>query len=251
MTSVCMRRICWISESFRYNVNGFVEELPQLPENRWGHSCAAIPSTGVRLILFQSYQLLNPVQEYIIAGGRIGSDTLSVLSLLPGASSWTTLASLPRTVYQGRASLVGGNMRLAGGSTRDQVRINNLPGWCRSDMPIPCKNVVEWNFLLHFQKLLESHYSRCLNISPDHPANGSKLELFKCSDITLQLFPSELKCCPAWQVGYSFPSQVISYRQYIFFRLSAQRISVEYLFVFFSEQCSICSWRKQFFIHEK
>ena len=146
-----MRRVCCIAQNFRYNVNGFVEELTQLPENRWGHSCAAIPSTGVRLMLFQSYQLLNPLQEYIVAGGYTGSYTDSVLSLLPGASSWTTLASLPHTVYQGRASLVGGNMRLAGGNGRNQVRINNLPGWCRSDMPIPCKNVVEWNFCFFFQ----------------------------------------------------------------------------------------------------
>ena len=132
-----MRRICCIAENFRYNVNGFVEELSQLPENRYGHSCAANPSTGVRLISFQSYQLLNPVQEYIVAGGHdgctmgahaAGCDTDSVLSLLPGASSWTTLASLPRTVYQGRASLVGGNMRVAGGYTRDRVRIKYLLG---------------------------------------------------------------------------------------------------------------------------
>ena len=125
-----MRRICCIAENFRYNVNGFVEELTQLPENRWGHSCAAIPSTGVRLMLFQSYQLLNPLQEYIVAGGSTGSSTLSVLSLPPGASSWTTLdASLPHNVYTGRASLVGGNVRVVGGSSSDdQVRINNLPG---------------------------------------------------------------------------------------------------------------------------
>ena len=32
----------------RYNVNGFVEELPQLPENRSSHACAALPTTGVR-----------------------------------------------------------------------------------------------------------------------------------------------------------------------------------------------------------
>ena len=123
-----MRRVCCIAQNFRYNVNGFVEELTQLPENRLGHSCAAIPSTGVRLMLFQSYQFLNPPQEYIVAGGYIGSQPDSVLSLLPGASSWTTLASLPHTVYQGRASVVGGNMRVAGGENRDQVRINNLPG---------------------------------------------------------------------------------------------------------------------------
>merc|ERR1712192_124773 len=32
----------------RYDVNGFVEELPQLPENRYGHACGALPATGVR-----------------------------------------------------------------------------------------------------------------------------------------------------------------------------------------------------------
>ena len=32
----------------RYNVSGFVEELPQLPKNRYGHACAALPTTGVR-----------------------------------------------------------------------------------------------------------------------------------------------------------------------------------------------------------
>ena len=130
-------------------------------------------------------------------------------------------------------------------------------------------------FASFFRNFLESHYSRCLNISPDHPANGSKLELFEWSDITLRLFPSELKCYPAWQVGASFPSKssfsicnscdvyqndpsrscfqswphnriflpLPSHllQTIYFFRLSAQRIRVEYLFVFFSEQCSICS----------
>ena len=32
---------------YRYNISGFVEELPQLPENKGGHACAALP-TGVR-----------------------------------------------------------------------------------------------------------------------------------------------------------------------------------------------------------
>ena len=36
------------SKGYRYNVNGFVEELPQLPENRNAHACAALPATGVR-----------------------------------------------------------------------------------------------------------------------------------------------------------------------------------------------------------
>ena len=35
------------SANCRYNVNGFVEYLANLPENREGHACAALPDTGV------------------------------------------------------------------------------------------------------------------------------------------------------------------------------------------------------------
>ena len=35
-------------KSCRYNTNGFVEELPQLPEKRTAHACAALPITGVK-----------------------------------------------------------------------------------------------------------------------------------------------------------------------------------------------------------
>ena len=41
------------AENCRYDFNGFVEELPQLPENRVAHSCAALPATGVRLVTSQ------------------------------------------------------------------------------------------------------------------------------------------------------------------------------------------------------
>jgi len=84
----------------RYNVNGFVEELPQLPGNRSGHACAALPST----------------KAFIVAGGSDGSKWLnSVLTLLPGAQAWTPLASLPRVLLYSDASIVGGKMRVTGG----------------------------------------------------------------------------------------------------------------------------------------
>jgi len=95
----------------RYNVNGFVEELPQLPENRFDHACAALPST----------------KAFIVAGGLDGSrySLSSVLTLLPGAQVWTPLASLPREMWDVRASIVGGKIRLTGGwdgiSSRSEV----------------------------------------------------------------------------------------------------------------------------------
>jgi len=89
-----------------YNINGFVRELPRLPEKRWRHACAGLPSSGA----------------FIVAGGVDGSTWVtgyniisSVLTLLPGATAWTPLASLPRLLHGARASIVGGRIRLTGG----------------------------------------------------------------------------------------------------------------------------------------
>ena len=43
----------------RYNAGGFVEELPQLPENRYGHACAALPSNKVRIFQTMHYGSIN------------------------------------------------------------------------------------------------------------------------------------------------------------------------------------------------
>ena len=57
-------------------------------------------------------------QAYVVVGGMETSEPLdSVLTLLPGASSWTPLASLPRSLWGARASIVGGKMRVTGGFT--------------------------------------------------------------------------------------------------------------------------------------
>merc|ERR1712037_404942 len=92
----------------RYNVNGFVEELPQLPESRYGHACAALPATGA----------------LVVAGGKARSTNYlsSVLTLLPGATAWTPLASLPRTLGYAHASIVRGQMRLTGGWYKGSYR---------------------------------------------------------------------------------------------------------------------------------
>ena len=104
---------------FRYNISGFVEELLPLPEETHGHTCAVLPSTGVRLDLDQP---LKPFQAFVVAGGWGGYNALSsVVSLLPRAPTWTPLASLPRPVYGAQASLVRGRMRLSGGWTGSLV----------------------------------------------------------------------------------------------------------------------------------
>ena len=105
----------------RYSVNGFVEELPQLPERRYRHTCASLPSTKVRLTKL----MIRHFQAFIVAGGYDGPFLSSVLTLLPGAQAWNPLASLPRS--GSRASIVGGKIRVTGGwdgsSDRSEVII--------------------------------------------------------------------------------------------------------------------------------
>ena len=60
------------------------------------------------------------MQAYLIAGGYVsGSVSASALTLLPGASSWTSISSLPRALYHAKASIVGGKIRVTGG--RDET----------------------------------------------------------------------------------------------------------------------------------
>ena len=67
------------------------------------------------------------MQAFVVAGGHDGSGSSlsSVLTLLPGATAWTPLASLPRALAYARASVVGGKLRVTGGydgfSARSEV----------------------------------------------------------------------------------------------------------------------------------
>ena len=60
------------------------------------------------------------IQALIVVGGADGSQHLSsMLTLFPGADTWTSLASLPRKLYGARASTLGGRLRLFGGAGPD------------------------------------------------------------------------------------------------------------------------------------
>ena len=110
------------AKSCRYYTNGTFKELPQLPEDRYAHACAALPITKVRQKQNQPF-----VQAFIVAGGWTSDHTSSVVTLLHGATAWTPLASLPRRLSSARASIVGGRIRINGGydggSRRSEVMI--------------------------------------------------------------------------------------------------------------------------------
>ena len=70
------------------------------------------------------------MQAFVVAGGvgPSGATLSSVLTLLQGAgSTWTPLASLPRTLEGARASVAGGKLRVTGGfgggSYRSEVMV--------------------------------------------------------------------------------------------------------------------------------
>ena len=71
------------------------------------------------------------LQAFVVAGGWDGSSRLSsVYTLLSGATDWTPLASLPRTLHGARASVVGGKIRVTGGfsgqgSIRSEVMLKH------------------------------------------------------------------------------------------------------------------------------
>ena len=123
---------------FRYNISGFVEELLPLPEQTHGHTCAVLPSTGVRLDLDQP---LKPLQAFIVVGGENRESGMHsrVVTLFPGGCAWTYLARLPQGLWQPRLSLVSGRMTLIGGSiggfdgglVKSEVIINK---WCKINL---------------------------------------------------------------------------------------------------------------------
>ena len=58
------------------------------------------------------------MQAFVVAGGDDDYDypwLSSVLTLLPGSTAWTPLASLPRGLNHAQASIVGGRLRVNGG----------------------------------------------------------------------------------------------------------------------------------------
>jgi len=85
-----------------------LEELTPLPNNRSNHACGHYPTEEGKALL--------------VAGGW-PSSVSSVITLLPSASSWTTLNPLPNFPYLSKTgySMVGGRLWLVGGDTSDYL----------------------------------------------------------------------------------------------------------------------------------
>ena len=79
---------------------------------RLGLCCTSAGGSSLRIFTY--------LQALVVVGGDNGGAGgtkyfSSVVTLLPGATSWAFLASLPRPLRNAQASIVGGRLRVNGG----------------------------------------------------------------------------------------------------------------------------------------
>ena len=146
---------------------------------------------------------LQYVQALVVAGGNNGSANLaSMLTLLPGASVWTALAPLPRSLYGAGALFVGGRLRLTGGrddggSYRSEVsnfrtHTFNLDNVQNSSTKVLEYYPVPWNTWVKIGNLLSGRALHAvLPIGPQHIACvAGEVRLLKIKSFLL--FPFSL-----------------------------------------------------------
>ena len=135
--------------------------------------------------------LESKYQALVVGGGVDGTGTWnfldSVLTLLPGAAAWTSLASLPRSLLAARASVVGGRLRVTG-------------GW-HGNTPRKEVNDKIWLSIDVSKILFLCFKSRYLSTILTHGTNGYKLDNSKLSDSTTLLSPLDQKICPWSEVN--------------------------------------------------
>ena len=147
-----------------------------------------------------------------MAGGNNGSANLaSMLTLLPGASVWTALAPLPRSLYGAGALFVGGRLRLTGGrddggSYRSEVsdfrtQTFNLDNVQNSSTKVLEYYPVPWNTWVNIGNLPSGRALHAvLPIGPQHIAcvagevRLSKILVFSSLSSDRMLIESILEC---------------------------------------------------------
>eukprot|EP00091_Calanus_sinicus_P022090 TRINITY_DN6850_c0_g1_i1.p1 TRINITY_DN6850_c0_g1~~TRINITY_DN6850_c0_g1_i1.p1 ORF type:complete len:140 (-),score=27.18 TRINITY_DN6850_c0_g1_i1:40-459(-) len=85
----------------RYNYQGYVENLPDLAFERYGHGCGYFEKENNKVL--------------VVAGGRGNDYPYSTELLLPGATAWSTGESLPRPLFYPASSNIDGYLLLIGG----------------------------------------------------------------------------------------------------------------------------------------
>jgi len=97
----------------RYNLQGHVENLPEMNQGRWYHGCGSYYSGGTMVL--------------IIAGGKGAYYPLSSTEkLTAGATAWTIINPLPRTLSAMATVQLDNTIMLTGGHDGDYARTEIL-----------------------------------------------------------------------------------------------------------------------------
>ena len=137
--------------------------------------------------------MLSNFQAFIVAGGHGLYYTSSVLTLLPGASTWTNLASLPQPLNDVHASIVGSKMRLTGGFDGSSYKYE--------------ASISKWiNFLVNGKMFLTMFAFQVLEYQPE-PSNQwttvGQLERKRRSHWVLSITPELLPCLEGCLVKFT------------------------------------------------
>merc|ERR1719186_135094 len=96
----------------RYNLQGHVENLPEMIQGRWYHGCGSYNSGGTMVL--------------IIAGGQGAYYPLSSTEkITPGATAWTMFNPLPRTLCAMATVQLDNTIMLTGGHDGDIYEFGN------------------------------------------------------------------------------------------------------------------------------
>jgi len=109
----------------RYDMQGFVEELPSLLVGRYKHGCGA-------------YLREDGSQVLLVTGGNnfgfINDHEASTEILTEGSQSWTLANPLPRGLIGISGANLDGRLFMTGGYTQDNDVVDDILGWSDEEL---------------------------------------------------------------------------------------------------------------------
>ena len=88
-----------------YSTSGWMEDLPDLRQGRYGHGCGHYVNDGNKMVIFHTirkYLCLIHYQVYLVTGGWSGSSNLvSTEVLTAGENTWRKVGDLPTVPING------------------------------------------------------------------------------------------------------------------------------------------------------
>jgi len=93
----------------RYTLQGHVENLPEMNQGRYHHGCGSYYSSGTKVII-------------VVGGLHYDTHLSSTEKMTTGATAWTTINPLPRTLYGVSTVSLDNSIILTGGSDGDRAR---------------------------------------------------------------------------------------------------------------------------------